>query len=55
MSQAFIFPGQGSQSVGMLKDLAENFSEVSKTYKFKRIVKSLLVDYIFFSNNLKFF
>jgi [acyl-carrier-protein] S-malonyltransferase len=32
MSLAFIFPGQGSQSVGMLKDLAENFSEVSATF-----------------------
>jgi len=33
MSLAFIFPGQGSQSVGMLKDLAENFSEVSSTFQ----------------------
>ena len=33
MSLAFIFPGQGSQSVGMLKDLAENFSEVSTTFQ----------------------
>ena len=33
MSLAFIFPGQGSQSVGMLKDLAENFSEVSATFQ----------------------
>lgn len=32
MSQAFVFPGQGSQSVGMLKDLAENFTEVSATF-----------------------
>jgi len=32
MSLAFIFPGQGSQSVGMLKDLSENFSEVSATF-----------------------
>jgi [acyl-carrier-protein] S-malonyltransferase len=32
MSLAFIFPGQGSQSVGMLKDLAENFSEVAATF-----------------------
>jgi [acyl-carrier-protein] S-malonyltransferase len=27
MAIAFVFPGQGSQSVGMGKDLAENFSE----------------------------
>ena len=33
MSLAFVFPGQGSQSVGMLKDLAENFSEVSTTFQ----------------------
>ena len=33
MSLAFIFPGQGSQSVGMLKDLSENFSEVVETFQ----------------------
>ena len=33
MSLAFVFPGQGSQSVGMLKDLSENFSEVSSTFQ----------------------
>lgn len=33
MSLAFVFPGQGSQSVGMLKDLAENFSEVTATFQ----------------------
>ena len=33
MSSAFVFPGQGSQSVGMLKDLAENFSEVLATFQ----------------------
>lgn len=33
MSLAFIFPGQGSQSVGMLKDLSENFSEVATTFE----------------------
>ena len=33
MSLAFIFPGQGSQSVGMLKDLSENFSEVTSTFQ----------------------
>ena len=33
MSLAFVFPGQGSQSVGMLKDLAENFSEVTSIFQ----------------------
>ena len=33
MSLAFVFPGQGSQSVGMLKDLADNFSEVTATFQ----------------------
>lgn len=32
MTLAFIFPGQGSQSVGMQADLAAAFSEVEKTY-----------------------
>lgn len=30
---AMVFPGQGSQSVGMLKELAEQFSEVQETFK----------------------
>lgn len=32
MKTAFIFPGQGSQSVGMLSDLAASFDQVEKTY-----------------------
>lgn len=31
MSLGFIFPGQGSQSVGMLADLAESYAEVKTT------------------------
>ena len=33
MEFAFVFPGQGSQSVGMLKDLAESFSIVRECYQ----------------------
>ncbi len=33
MSLAFVFPGQGSQSVGMLKELAEEYPEVQATFK----------------------
>lgn len=32
MSLAFVFPGQGSQSVGMLADLAAQFTVVQQTY-----------------------
>jgi [acyl-carrier-protein] S-malonyltransferase len=33
MKIAFVFPGQGSQSVGMGKDLYDNFDEVKAIYK----------------------
>ncbi len=32
MTLGFVFPGQGSQSVGMLKELAADFSEVKNTF-----------------------
>lgn len=32
MALGFVFPGQGSQSVGMLKELAADFSEVKNTF-----------------------
>ena len=33
MSRAIVFPGQGSQIVGMAKDFFENFSETSDLFK----------------------
>lgn len=33
MSYAFVFPGQGSQSVGMLAELAQEFSQVQEVYQ----------------------
>lgn len=33
MTRAFIFPGQGSQFIGMGKDLAESFSQAKETFE----------------------
>lgn len=33
MTRAFVFPGQGSQFIGMGKDLAENFAEARETFE----------------------
>ena len=33
MSYAFVFPGQGSQSVGMLSELAESNTQVKEVFE----------------------
>ena len=33
MTFAMVFPGQGSQSVGMLSDIAEEFTQVEMVYQ----------------------
>ncbi len=38
---AFVFPGQGSQSVGMLTNLAENYPEVKQVFEQASDVLSL--------------
>ena len=32
MKKAFVFPGQGAQKVGMVKDLYDNFSKKAMTH-----------------------
>ena len=33
MKYSIVFPGQGSQSLGMMSDLNQNFSSVSETFQ----------------------